>query len=258
MNVFKLILLQFILLSSYHTIRVLPIKDAQNFSADQFENLYVLKNDVITKYDISNKEQASFSNPLFGDITAIDVSNALTPIIFFGDTYRVGILDNRLNESASLNLIELGFNDPKLISVSDDQHLWIYDQSIDKLIRYHFENAERTNTSLNISQLLGMENTPTQMVSTFENVFLNVPEKGILVFDATGAFQELIPIPGIRKFHVAGNQIYFIKDEILKSFDRQTKHQKEIQKNYRNILSFMVLNNKVFQLHAYGIEVNKL
>lgn len=236
--------------------RTIKLKGIDILQIDQFGFIYAVKNDKITKYDKDFKVLSSFSKPILGSITHLDVSNALNPAVLFGDTYNLSLLDNRLNEAQTLNLLELDFYDPKLMSVSDQRHLWIYDQSEDKLIRFSLENNTRENVSLNITQILGQENQPHSLVSDFEKVYLNVPEKGILVFDAVGAFLELIPIKDIEQMRVRQKTIYFRKEGAIYRLLKSKKTEK-ITSKATDLQYFEVYNDEIFLIHPSWIEISQ-
>lgn len=233
------------------------ISNVDHIDIDQFGFTYVSIGEKLTRYDKDFKVIASYSEPLLGDITEVDATNALNPVLWFGETYRVGILDNRLNESQILNLLDLGFYDPKLISVSDEQHLWIYDQSEDKLIRFSLESNKRTNESLNVSQILGAENQPNQLYSSFEKIYLNVPEKGILIFDPLGAFLELIAIPEIDHMVLYKNELYFLKKGQISRLDSNGKSE-ILDLKSTDIKTFDIFAQKIFIVSQSSIEIKDL
>lgn len=244
------------LLSSIQNQQI-EIKNIDGLDLDQFGSLYITVDDKLTRYDKNLKVIASFSQPLLGKISKVDAANALNPVLWFGETYRVTILDNRLNESTSINLLDQGFYDPKLISVSDDRHLWIYDQSEDKIIRFSTETNKRTNESLNISQILGEENEPIQLYSTFERNYLNVPEKGIIVFDAVGAFVKLIAIRSIDRMVLYNSQIYYQKDKAIYRLDKEGKSLIMIP-DLTDCKTFDIYNNKIFLVSPTRVEIRTL
>ncbi|MDZ7847942.1 MAG: hypothetical protein U5L96_14955 [Owenweeksia sp.] len=112
------------------------------------------------------------------------------------------VLDNRLNESARLDFNELGFYDVQLLSFSDQDNVWFYDQATDKIHRYNLRLQRATNQSLNISQIVGEENTPTGMVSSVNRVYLNIPTQGVYVFNATGSIFQVLAVRQISDFQI--------------------------------------------------------
>ncbi len=235
----------------------IKIKNIDGLDVDQFGSIFITVGDKLTRYDKDLKEIASYSQPLLGDITKVDASNALNPVLWFGETYRINILDNRLNESRTINLLDQGFRDPKLISVSDDGNIWIYDQSEDKIIRFSTESNKRTNNSLNISQILGEENDPIQIRSTFEKTYLNVPEKGILIFDAVGAFEKLVALKGIEYFSLYNSKIYYQKENTIYKLDKQGKSE-IICKDLTDCKTFDIFDNKIFLVNNSRVEIRAI
>lgn len=246
-----------LLFTSSAAPRELKLKNIDSLDIDQFGFSYIAIDEKLSKYDKELKVIASFSEPLFGDIAKVDATNALNPVLWFGETYRVAILDNRLNQSQSINLLDQGFYDPKLISVSDDRHLWVYDQSEDKIIRFSTETNKRTNQSLNISQILGEENEPIQMHSSFEKIYLNVPEKGILIFDALGAFEKLVAVKNIEHFEIYKGLIYFQKEKTINMLNKQGKSE-IVAKDLTDCKSFDIFENKIFLISSLGVEIRTL
>lgn len=252
-----LIYIPIILLISTIQNQKIEIKNIDGLDLDQFGFVYITVGDKLTRYDKNLNVMASYSQPLLGDISSVDASIALSPVVWFGETYRINILDNRLNESRSINLLDQGFYDPKLISVSDDSHLWIYDQSEDKIIRFSTETNKRTNLSLNISQILGEENDPIQLISTFEKNFLNVPEKGILVFDAVGAFVKLIAVKDIERLVLYNSRIYYKKENNIYKLDKEGKSE-IIVKDLTDCKTFDMFDGKIYLANPFRVEIRTL
>ena len=254
-----LLMLLFWFNSQGQTLKSYPVsKSTQGFALDQFENIFLLEDEELLLLDKDFKRKNSYSQPLYGDITAIDATNALNLLLYFGETYRISIIDNHLNEKLNLSLINLGFNDPKLVSVSDQRHIWVYDQSEDKIVRFSLESNERTNESLNISQIIGMENYPIQMRSVFDKVYLNVPESGILVFDALGAFKEHIPVKGISCFAINKQNIYYHQNGKIEFLNLKTGSRKTVVEYPKDVKAITVSNTKIFILTSSDIEIVKL
>lgn len=252
-----LLISTFIFLLSTLQTQKIEIKNIDGLDIDQFGFIYITVGDKLTRYDKNLKVLASYSQPILGDISTVDATIALNPVLWFGETYRINILDNRLNESRTINLLDQGFYDPKLMSVSDDQHLWIYDQSEDKIIRFSTESNKRKNESLNISQILGEENDPIQLISTFEKNYLNVPEKGIIVFDALGAFLKLIAIEDIERLLIYNNRIYYQKQTGIYRLDKEGKSE-IIIKDLTDCKTFDIFDNKIYLVNPSRVEIRPI
>lgn len=163
------------------------------FTVDQFGNYYLVIDDQVVKYNPKGKLLYSYSDPLYGAISNIDALIAMNPLLFYNDVNQLRVLDNRLNETQQINLLEAGFIDPLLVAYSDENNIWIYDQVKDKLVRYNLSFKKTNRQSLVISQISENENRPSALFSSFDRVLLNVPGTGIMVFDAQASFIKTLP-----------------------------------------------------------------
>jgi hypothetical protein len=197
-------------------------KNFVDIAPDQFGNLLILEGDNLKKLDPKGKHIASYSNPGLGTPTQVSAVDALNPLLFYRDANVLVTLDNRLNESVRTNLLEAGFYDVTLVCISDEERIWLYDQAQDKLFRYNLLQAQIEGTTLNLTQLSGTEGKPIQLVSTFNYIYANVPEVGIMRFTATGAFDKTIPLKQLHSFDVEGTKLYCLQDTEITCFDTKT------------------------------------
>ena len=191
------------------------LPDADIFSIDQFGNIYAVRGFELQKFNDLGEELYAYANPVLGEIYEIDVLNPMAPYLFFRDANQMIVLDNRLNQKGDLNFSDHHLIDVQLISFSDQENVWFYDQSSDKLHRFNIRTNTSTNQSLTITQIVGAENQPAGMVSSIDRVYLNIPEHGIYIFDATGAFVGIIPLKGVEFFDIEGKQLVGVNDKEL-------------------------------------------
>ncbi|MEQ9262377.1 MAG: hypothetical protein RLP14_04360 [Owenweeksia sp.] len=196
-----------------------PLKNLDFFTIDQFQNIYHTRFDQLRKLDKSGKNIFEYSNPLLGAIHSVSALDPLSLLIFYKDQAQITTLDNRLNESTAIRLTDIGLNDVQLISQSDQNNVWVYDQATDRLYRINIANAAISNKSLNITQLANTENQPAQLESTYDHVFLNLPESGILLFDATGALMQTIALKSVSHFSVLGENLFYLKNDTIRGLN---------------------------------------
>ena len=231
------------------------LPELDNFYVDQFQNLYVVNNAELRKYDPTYKQLYSYSNPLKGAINQVDVLNALNPYIFYKDWNEVVVVDNRLNASTAINFNDYGFLDVLFISFADQENVWFYDQGTDKLYRFNLQSKQVVNSSLNITQLIGAENTPHSMVSTINKVYLNIPAKGILLFDALGSLQKTIPIKEVESFCVQGDELYYVQNEQVFLYNISTSQITSFELKDKEIKNVRVGGNRLYISNKGGIGV---
>lgn len=178
-------------------------RPVEHFAVDQFGNLYLVNQGQVQKRNPEGEVLQSYSNPLLGDISTVDALNPLRPLLFYEPVNSLVLLDNRLNPSQEINLLDYGLADPQLVTYGDQDHLWIYDQSQDQLIRYGINSGRESYRTAPITQLIEKENQPIDLFSSYDQVVLHTVKQGALLFDAQGSYRRRISLPdsGQVAFH---------------------------------------------------------
>lgn len=171
------------------------VPDAERMDVDQYGAYYLVQDSRLQKIDPRQKKELNYSNMMLGSISEVDALNPLAPLLFYEPVNTLVLLDNRLNESQTLNLLDLGLSDPQLVVYSDRERLWVYDQSRDQLLRFHLGRETIVSRSVNITQVTQLESKPSALFSSFDRVILYAPEVGALVFDSQGSFSRKLEIP---------------------------------------------------------------
>lgn len=166
-----------------------------HFAVDQFGNVYLVRQGQVQKRNPKGEVLQTYSNPLLGDISTVDALNPLRPLLFYEPVNSLILLDNRLNPSREINLLDYGLSDPQLVTYGDQDHLWVYDQSQDQLIRYDINSGRESYRTAQITQLIKKQNHPRGLFSSYEQVVLNTVKLGALLFDAQGSYRRRIPLP---------------------------------------------------------------
>jgi len=198
------------------TLKVFPLRDDNAFmTTDHLGALYIVQRNEVTKYNkpLVSKKRIRFSDPKNGEIAHIDAFNPLAVMLLYKPFNIIQIIDNQLNRSTE-NLTPESFNimDVQLAATSDDNTIWIYDQSSDRIHKLNIDRRRVASQSQIITKLAGKEVKPNYMVADMNGVYLNCPEIGILVFDFFGNFRKRIPITGISRFQVKNKNVVFWKD----------------------------------------------
>src|SRR5688572_3667151 len=77
------------------------------FEADNFGNIYTVKNEELCKYLPNGKRHARYSNLRYGNITSLDVSNPLKILLYYRDFQQIIFLDNQLSVNSNPVSLEL-------------------------------------------------------------------------------------------------------------------------------------------------------
>lgn len=209
--------------------KTFDVKDCQDFGADRFGNIYILHGEEIVKLDPNGKTQYRFSDPASGDITYVDPFLSMDLLIYYRDFFSVVVLDNRLNPIISpIRLDEFGYYDVQWVKATDQNSLWFYDQATDRLIKWSVPDQAPALESLNLSQTVGREITPTYLLQTINHVFVNNLGKEILQFDLFGNFIKSLPIKTPDEFQVMNYKVYYLAGGELVIYDPALRQEKRL------------------------------
>ena len=199
---------------AYVEIKVLDLK-GDFIRSDELGNVFVVKDNKLTKYNASGVQLHSYSNLAFGDITYLDIKNPFKILLYYQPFGMVEVLDQTLSLNTSaidLNLLYIGL--PTLVCGSYQAAFWVYNPINFELIRVN-QSLEVSNRSGNLQQVTGYSLNPNYMLESDNFLYLNDPEIGIFVFDKYGSYYKTIPVKGLISFQVFNNRIiYFIGNEI--------------------------------------------
>lgn len=183
---------------------------ASFFTSDNIGNIYLVHHDELLKYTPDGKLFRRYSNLKLGDISFVDATNVLKPLLFYKDYQQIIFLDNQLTENSSpISLEKLGYEQTELACSSANNSFWIYSKQNNELIRFDETSRKLVNTG-NLKQLLKENIEPNFMIEHNGHLFLNSPQQGIFEFDMFGAYIRTIAIKQLKQFQVDESVIYYL------------------------------------------------
>lgn len=169
----------------------------QELYLDQFGNQYLHFGEEIRKRDAQGKFIGSYSDPIQGNISALDLLNPMNPLLYYRNSNLVRVLDNRLNPFREYNL-SFYFQDPATISAAAENRIWIYDQSKDQMMLFSLLENRILNSSPILSQIIkDQQSRLLSFQSGFDRLLVHLQtELGeqMLIFDGQGAFLEKLSL----------------------------------------------------------------
>ena len=208
-----LILLMVVLvLPAQENVTVLDGMTGTQLYADPNGIIYLVSGSKLSKLDENGKLLRSFDDSFLGDITSVDVDNPLKIMVFYRESGKIVVLDDRLTPIVEpLDLFAHGYVSVTLAAYSTDNLIWLYDKSSRELVCMDFFFKERLRNRLNFSDF-----EPSQLLACQERVLLmNNPGDGIYLFDAFGTLVKRIPIETKRIVGYSKSRIaYLTKDAI--------------------------------------------
>ena len=210
--------------------KVIDVECSANYlTTDYLGFTYLIDEDQITKYNKAGKAIGSFSDKTLGSITLVDASNPLRTLVFYKDFGKVLFLDDVLGPIGSpISLEAIALDLSTLCCTSNNDGIWFYDTQGFQLKRLD-RNLQLTHASGYINQITGFDINPNFLVEYNSYVYLNNPETGILVFDMYGAYYKTVPLKGLKKFQLAGDDIFYYEDGLIKSYNQKTFEEYDMQ-----------------------------
>lgn len=209
--------------SDFTLVKSIPTQ-ANFITTDNLGNCYVIKEDVLEKYDKDGNFLRNFSNKSLGKISSADVSNPMKILVFYKDFSKIIFLDNTLSQNGNIiSLEELGFPQSHLVCSSHNNGVWIYTPQNFELIRLD-EDLKKQEQTGNINQIIpaGEKLNPNFLIENNNKVYLNNSESGIFIFDVYGTFYKNVPIKNLESFQTVSDNIVFSTTRFIKNFNTKT------------------------------------
>ena len=202
--------------------------DAVQFTTDKLQNIYFIsqKNEVV-KLMPDGAEQFRFINKTIGQPTYLDATNPFNLLLFYPDYQNIITLDRTMNLAGQFNLFQLGLFGNGPIGMAGDGNLWAYDV-VNFRLKKIGQNGSAILQSANLGLELGRAIQPNFLIERNQLVYLNDPASGILVFDVFGKYLKTLPIHGLDRFQVVGDELLFCKQGKMHSFHLRTLLQNPV------------------------------
>jgi hypothetical protein len=219
--------------SNYTLINEIEI-DAKLITVDNLNQIYALNADnEIIKFNSNGEEVFRFNNNRLGDLTHIDASNPFNLLLYYADFSNILILDRTLNSTVQLNLFELNFTKVSAVGLANDNNVWVFDD-----LNFQLKKIDRKGAMIaasdNLNFALNKPIRPNFLLEREQKVFLNDPEIGILIFDFFGQFEKVLEFKNLNKFQVIGEQLLYVEQDKLHSFNLKSLLTKSIKLPKKN------------------------
>jgi hypothetical protein len=187
---------------------------------------YIISSNEIYKLNDLGDTLFRYSSNLYGNISKLDVSNPLRPLIYYSESQKIIITDNTLSKQQLqiINLDEIDLYQTVTIANSSfDNGIWIYDQSNFQLIKIN-TFLKKTLETGNLMQLLAMDNfSPTRIQEANGLLYLECVNNGILVFDMYGTFYKNLGLVNVKHWNIENDNLFFITNTEVSTMHLKTK-----------------------------------
>ncbi|MCP4437649.1 MAG: hypothetical protein GY810_01780 [Aureispira sp.] len=228
---------------------------AQYIIVDQLQQLYTVADDYqLNKYGTSGKLLNTYNENSLGAISHIDVSNPLQLLVYYQEYNTIVFLDRTLSELYRVDLMNLDIFQVNALAISQDNNLWFYDVNTATLKKVN-QQGEVLQESADLTLLVDEAINSSFLIEYNNRVYLNNPAEGIMVFDLFGGYLQTIELISLDFFQVYEDQLFYLENSILKSFDLNILQTSEIELpvNHENLQQVCIA-----QEHLYLHYPNKV
>jgi len=205
------------------------------FELDIIGNLYFVNNEEISKYNSASEELNTYSNLMYGNIESIDVRDAMNILIYYKNSNKILLLDNKLSiKNSPIDLSDLGYNETTVSCLSYNNAFWLYDAIGHELLRFNLL-LENTDRSGDLKSITGFNLNPVQILERDNNLILRDDKNGIFVFDRYGGYLRRIPLYNLDDFYVRSNTWQVLKNDTNYSFNPNTLFTDTVPTPIKNI-----------------------
>lgn len=180
----------------------------QHLYVDQIGNCYTSNLNEIRKFDLIQKQQQTYTDRTLGEISYVDVSNALKPLVLYSQSNSLAVLDSKLALNTKVDLNTVGIGRAMVLCNSYNDCIWIYDLENFELKRLNSQ-YETVNRSGNLALLLGRAPTPVALQEFGNQLFMADSVAGIVIFDVYATYMKTIPVKKIKSFQIAESKIFY-------------------------------------------------
>lgn len=212
--------------------------NAKEVRLDLMGNTYLISDNSLKRNLICHNDFVQFQFPFNGHRVTIDPSNSFKILLFFPNSRKIVYLNNYLSSVKELTLPDVIRTDEiPLVCSSYNNGIWLYNLSQNSLVRY---NAD-FNKQYEVYLTAIIDNptlNPTQLFEVNNQLFLGIPNYGVLIFDKFGSFIKRVPIIYPEIFRYYAGRFYFFNEKSLYGYDPLRFEEQLLLASTEDILSF--------------------
>ncbi len=194
-------------------------KTTEGFTVDMHGNIYCWSGNGLVKHNTFGEEDLQHNAPSLGEITSVDASIPSRIQVFYQSAGIIQILDNNL--VATSGDIDLTVNNLTTITataMTSTNRMALFDKANQELLLTDLDLNILNRTRINLPKDI---NASSIVVIPEHNILLVDTAEGIYWFDAFGTFLRKMPMSGISHVQTSGNDLYYLRDNIIYHYNRQ-------------------------------------
>ena len=237
------------------------IGNFKNFEVDNMGNVFLISNsNQIKKLNNKFDSVGVFNDTRrFGNITSVDVNNALKSLVYYKDFSTILILDRFFNIKTKIDLRQKNIFKSSVICLSYDNNIWVYDEFENKIKKIDDDGTvlmETNDFRLIFEELF----IPESISDSNGKLYLYNKSKGLLVLDYYGAYKNKFEIKDLNDVQISDNKLLGFSENKFVVYDLKMLHSNQFNlllvDDNKNKIVFK--NNLFYLLNNSGLQILKL
>lgn len=201
---------------SFNNVHADSIPSVSFITGDALGNIYIIRDAEIIKLNPQGKTISSFSKRDLGTPYSIDARDPFRVLVFYREFAAIRVLDNHLAEQSTIELRQLGINDPAVITGATDQGIWIYDQTSAQLLKID-PLLQQTTGSVSMEQYLGRRIEPLRLEQSQTRLAMLTAEE-IILLDQFGTYIRSIPYANVSLMQLNEQELLAGNDSAITQY----------------------------------------
>jgi len=233
----------------------IPIAQPESVSIDRFNNIYITDaRGNIVQYDHHGNVLQKYSPPKPVKISVLESWQAIKIFAFSQDLQQVLFLDRFLIPSPIFKLQHLSVGYIRTATISNDNNLWLVDDSDLTLKKWDLSQQKFTiNSPLNLQ--LNNKSFDINFSREYQNhLFINDKNNGIFMFDILGNYLKTLPIKELNYFNFSNDELYYLERDkvVFYNYYKLQERRIDIPEGYNYVLAN---NEKLFLISKTHLDI---
>ncbi len=198
------------------------VDNAKYITSDKLQQCYTIsKSNELVKYNAKGTALFRFNNNRLGELIWVDATDPFNLLLYYPEYMTLITLDRTLGMTGEFQLYDMDIAEVTAVAMTNDNNIWLHDQTRARIVKIN-KQGSILNESGNLNLLFENISPPNFMLEHDNLLYVNIPDRGILVFDNFATYLKTIPIKNLERFQIIDKQLIFEEGNAVNSFHLQS------------------------------------
>lgn len=194
------------------------VDKAKYITSDKLQQCYTIsKSNELVKYNAKGVVLFRFNNNRLGELSWVDATDPFNLLLYYPEYMTLITLDRTLGMTGEFQLYDMDIAEVTAVAMTNDNNIWLHDQTRARIVKIN-KQGNILNESGNLNLLFENISPPNFMLEHDNLLYVNIPDRGILVFDNFATYLKTIPIKSLERFQIIDKQLIYEEGNAVNSF----------------------------------------